>query len=374
MFYEQVIRRLLFRIPPESAHRSALYLGERLARSSAARRMFRAVYAVPGEALQIQALGLQFPNPVGLAAGFDKGGRLFPIFRDLGFGHVEIGSISLNPWPGNPPPVYLRLPKDYGLINRMGLNSEGAEAVLRRLGKARFEIPTGLNLVKTADPRIVGSDALQDYLGCFRRMHRCADFMTLNLSCPNTAEGKTFEEPAVLRALLQGLRGVRSEIETESGSKPVLLKISPDLDPGTLHDILDLAAEYDISGLVVTNTTQHRETLRTSREVLDRFGFGGLSGYPLGPLVREMLARIHEYCGKRFTLIACGGVGCDPEKSPAEETWEYLKLGATLVQLHTGLIYRGPGIARAIQTGLLRILKEEGFSSLEEYIALRDSS
>jgi dihydroorotate dehydrogenase len=226
-----------------------------------------------------------------------------------------------------------------------------------------------LNLVKTADPSISGEEAVQDFVECFRSGHPHVDFVTLNLSCPNTAEGRTFEDPTALAILLRGLQLTRSELADEGKPKPVLLKISPDLDEPTLHAILDLAAEFGIDGLVITNTTRRRENLHTSREILDRFGFGGLSGYPLGRWSREMLARVRAYSGRRFTLVACGGVGCNPQKSPAEEVWEYLQLGATLVQLHTGLIYRGPGIARAINAGLLKILKEKGIPRLIDAFA-----
>jgi dihydroorotate dehydrogenase len=370
--YEDIARRLLFRLDPWRAHRLAMFAGARLSRSPMARRMLRGVYRVPCNALRIEVFGLTFPKPVGLAAGFDKGGSIHPVFADLGFGHVEIGSVSLRPWPGNPPPVYLRLPLDRGLINRLGLNSEGVQVVLGRLRQARYDIPTGLNLVKTADPGISGEEAVRDFVECFRSGHPHADFVTLNLSCPNTAEGLTFEDPAALATLLQQLQLIRSEIAGAGKPKPVLLKISPDLDEPALHAILDLAAEFEIDGLVIANTTRRRENLRTSVEILDRFGFGGLSGYPLGHRSREMLARVRAYSGRRFTLVACGGIGCDPRKSPAEEVWEYLQLGATLVQLHTGLIYRGPGIARAINTGLLKILKEKGIPSLKDSITRRD--
>ncbi len=371
MSYSKIARPLLFALDPEFAHRQAIRTGNWLSKSSPARRLLRRVYNLQYQELQLEAFGLKFENPVGLAAGFDKHGYVYPIIADLGFGHMEIGSISLLPWPGNPSPTLLRLPRDRGLINRLGLNSEGADAVYDRLRNARFEIPTGLNLVKTADPAIAGEQAIEDYVQSFVKFYPLANFITLNLSCPNTVEGRTFEDPEFLAPFLKRLKESEAKLATENKTKPVLIKLSPDLDDHTLDRILALARDYGLSGCVIANTTNRREGLKTRRQVLENFGFGGLSGRPLNKYVQEMVRKVWIRTAGRFPIVACGGVGCDPGKHPAEEVWEYLNLGASLVQLHTGLIYRGPSIAKMINTGLREILRKNNLSGLTEFFARR---
>jgi dihydroorotate dehydrogenase len=333
--------------------------------------VLRRIYNIQHQELRLELFGLKFENPVGLAAGFDKQGYIYRIIADIGFGHMEIGSISLLPWRGNPSPTLLRLPRDWGLINRLGLNSEGADAVKDRLSSARFAIPTGLNLVKTADPAIAGEEAIQDYLQSFVRLYPLADFITLNLSCPNTIEGRTFEDPELLAPFLKRLKDCEVQMARRSKAKPVLVKLSPDLDDNTLDRILDLARDYGLSGCVIANTTNRREELKTPGYILHNFGCGGLSGLPLKKYVQKMVRQVWIKSEGRLPIIACGGVGCDPKKHPAEDVWEYLNLGASLVQLHTGLIYRGPSISKLINNGLREILSKNKLSSLTEFFARR---
>ncbi|MBI4447297.1 MAG: quinone-dependent dihydroorotate dehydrogenase [Acidobacteria bacterium] len=369
--YSTLLRPLLFTLDPEWVHEGTISLSERLSRSSLALRMVRRFYDVQHKGLELSLGGLQFKNPIGLAAGFDKNGRIHPLMAALGFGHVDIGSVSLRPWRGNPSPTLLRLPKDGALINRPGLKSEGSEKVYERLKKSAFTVPIGMNLVKTADPAIVGEAAFLDYLENVKKFYPLADYITLNLSCPNTSEGRTFENPEILDTFLTRLSPVRRELIERHGKKVILLKVAPDLTDETLLEIMSIAARYEMDGFVVANTTSRREGLKTPGKVLERFGFGGLSGRPLKKYVQEMVSKVQRHGGGRFHIMACGGVGCEPHVSPANEVWEYLKLGATLVQLHTGLIYFGPSIVKSINEGLVRILEAHKYSSLAEFMRRR---
>jgi dihydroorotate dehydrogenase len=369
MLYTRIARPLLFRLEPEHTHRYAIRTGRFLSRHAGARRVLRRLYDVQFPELAVEAFGLRFKNPVGLSAGFDKNAELHPIIADLGFGHLEVGSVSLRSWRGNPSPTLLRLPADGALINRLGLNSQGSEAVYRRLRQMPAEIPIGINVVKTADPAISGLEAIDDYLQGFTRFEPAADFVTLNLSCPNSADGQTFQDPALLAPLLQALRQTHGR---GAPGKPLLIKLSPDLDDDTLRAVLKVAAEYGVDGCVIGNTTSRREGLRTPPDELERFGFGGLSGRPLKPLARQLIGKVRRLTGGRMTIIACGGVGCDPQVDPAEEVWEYLNLGATLVQLYTGLIYRGPGICKQINEGLVGILRRNKLPTLADFLRRRD--
>jgi len=370
LLYDRLLRPLLFGLDPEFVHRQTIRMGHTLSNSSLACRLLSQIYRTRCEALGVKVWGLDFKNPVGLAAGFDKRGQLNGIIAALGFGHMEMGSISFRPWPGNPSPTLLRLPLDGGLINWLGLNSEGAEIIHQRLRARQFQIPTGINLVKTADPEIAGEEALEDFLEGFRRFYPLADFITLNLSCPNTVEGKTFEDPEVLEPFLKELKKIRGEQATPQRVTPVLVKLSPDLPDRELDRLLELAEGYGMDGFVIGNTTVRRESLKSSGAELENFP-GGLSGRPLKQYVQQMTQKVFGRTGGRLPIIACGGIGCDPRKHPAQEVWEYLKMGATLVQVYTGLIYRGPSLVRLINRGLVQILRKKGIPTLADFLQTR---
>ncbi len=369
MFYSQIARPILFRLSPEFVHGSTIKIGSLISKSSMACRLLRRIYDVQFPALKVKVWGIEFKNPIGLAAGFDKHGQVHPLMAALGFGHMEIGSVSHRFWAGNPSPTLLRLPQDWGLINRLGLNSVGSEIVCNRLQKLQFQTPLGVNLVKTADPEIAGEEAVTDYFQSFCRFYPVGDFITLNLSCPNTVEGRTFEDPKLLEPFLKKLQQHR--LESSSPFKPVLVKISPDLTDDELDQIMELCQSYEIDGCVIGNTTTRRENLKTPQSVLDSFGFGGVSGKPLKKYVQEMVGKVFRKTGGKFPIVALGGVGCDPEMHPAQEVWEYLNMGATLVQLYTGLIYRGPSLLSVANKGLVDILLQNEISSVGEFLEKR---
>ena len=278
----------------------------------------------------------------------------------LGFGFVEIGSVTANPSTGNPRPRSFRLPKDESLINRLGLNNDGAQTISRRAGKLSLTIPLGINIAKTHNPEIVGEAALEDYKTSFELIKEIADYITINISCPNTEEGKTFEDPEALNTLLKKLR-----IRDDSSLPPVLVKFSVDLDDAMLKELVEVCESHSISGYVATNTSSERENLVTSPSRLSRIGKGGLSGQAIRAKSTSMIEKISDYTNREKPIIGVGGV------NSTEHAIEKLKAGADLLQIYTGLVYEGPGLVKKINKGLADYLKKEG---LDHIYQIRSSS
>lgn len=359
-------RPLLFRIDPERAHNIAMSAG-RLAQGITP-SLVQPMFNFEHPSLKQELWGRTFPNPVGLAAGFDKNGVLVRFWSKVGFGFSEIGSVSARAASGNAKPRAFRLPADRALINRMGLNNEGADEVSRRLKKLSLDQlpPLGINLAKTHDPSIIGKGALLDFRHSFRLLAPLASYIVLNISCPNTREGKTFEDPASLDALLKAIFADRDDM----GSKaPILIKLSPTFSQyvvfdSAIEEIVSMALKYGIQGLVATNTAPDRENLSTSPEIIQRIGNGGLSGAPLTHRTTRLIKYLYEKTEGTIPIIAVGGI------DSAESAYANLRAGASLVQLYTGLVYRGPGVVKRIKKGLVRLLRQDGFESISDVIGV----
>ncbi|MFH0701313.1 MAG: quinone-dependent dihydroorotate dehydrogenase [Candidatus Woesearchaeota archaeon] len=341
--YKKIIRPILFRSNPEVMHERMLGLGERLLHHSYLMRWIDSTYAVRDSRLEVECMGLKFPNPVGLAAGFDKNGVLIDFLPHLGFGYMEVGSVTAEGGTGNPKPRIFRLVEDEAIINRMGLNNEGAEKIYERLKGKEHQFPVGINIAKTHDPNIMGDAAIRDFCKSYRIMHPVADYLTLNISCPNTKEGKTFEDPAVLGELLSALRGEEGDL----GVRPMLLKLSPDLDYLSLDNLLGVGEGYRITGYVISNTTKNQVELRISQYQLEGIGVGGVSGVPVQFRARELTRYVRDHLPET-TIISVGGIN-----SP-HEALKRFSAGADLIQVYTGLIYEGPELVRRINRALLK--------------------
>ncbi len=358
----RTLRPLLFRLDAERAHDLALASAARAGRLAGPviRRLFRAEYGP----LRQQLWGLEFANPVGIAAGLDKNARLLPFWELLGLGTAEVGSVTANPSGGNRRPRAFRLPNDRALVNRMGLNNEGAAEVAARIaGVVERGIPLGINLAKTHDPAILGDEAVEDFLMSFRTLAPLADYIVLNVSCPNTAEGKTFEEPEALDALL---RAVFSERERMDSRVPVLVKFSPPPAdgpvPSSVDELVHIALAHGVSGFVAVNTAADRHGLRTSPGRIEEIGRGGLSGAPLAGRARSLLKHLYQITSGSVPLVSVGGID-----SP-EEAYRRIRLGASLIQVYTGLVYEGPGLIPAIKKGLAALLDRDGFATLSDAV------
>jgi dihydroorotate dehydrogenase len=360
----RLLRPILFCLEAERAHRLALGVARGLQPLSP--WLVQPFLAFEDSALAVTCWGITFPNPIGLAAGMDKNALLVRFWEAIGLGFVEIGSVSALPSPGNPQPRLFRLPEDRALINRMGLNNDGAVRIAQRLARLRHYRPLGINLAKTHDPKLLGEAAIADFCESFRRLAPLADYVTLNISCPNTAEGKTFEDPEALNALLQAIFALRRELGL---SVPVLLKLSP-LPSGQtvfdslLEELVAVAKAHGVAGFIAINTATDRQGLQTNPTVVARIGPGGLSGAPLAQRARSLLFYLYRLTEGRLPLISVGGI------DSAEEAYARIRAGASLVQLYTGLVYEGPGLVRRIKQGLLRFLERDGFGSLSEAIGV----
>lgn len=348
-FYRHLLRRLLFLTPPDRAHDLAIGLCRRLEGRDWILDRIKRVFGVNHPALKRTIFGLHFPNPVGLAAGFDKNATALGLLQALGFGHVEIGSVTARPNPGNPKPRNFRLVADESIINRMGLGNDGAEIVAERVSKLEHAIPLGINIAKTNDPAITGQAALEDYRTSLQAVAGVADFVTLNISCPNTGDGRTFEDPESLDQLLGFL-----EIGPEQSRPPVLVKFSVDLAPAQLAELVEICCRHRIDGYVAVNTSLSRDGLKTPPERLALIGSGGLSGRAITARSTEFIARLHEISSGRQPIIGVGGI------FTAADAIEKLEAGASLVQVYTGLIYEGPGMVRRICRGLVAENAERG--------------
>ncbi len=363
MLYD-LLRPLLFTLDPERAHHAGTAALSAALGTRAARQAARKLFAVDHPALAVERFGIRFPNPVGLAAGFDKGGEWFNALGALGFGHVEIGTVTALAQPGNPPPRLHRLPADRALLNRMGFNNPGAEAVAARLAKTPAEPVLGINLGKSKATPL--EDAADDYLRSLELLEHYANYLVVNVSSPNTPGLRTLQDAGPLRELLRALRGRAAEL-AESWDEdpcPILLKIAPDLTDPQVEEAVGIAAEEGIAGIIATNTTVSREGLRTPRETVEAMGAGGISGAPVHRRAVEVVGRVWRAAGGRLPVVGVGGV------FTAADAWEMVRAGASLVQVWTGFVYRGPGIAREINRGLLRLLRREGMARLDEAVGL----
>jgi len=367
MLYRRLLRPVLFRLSPETAHEFAirslaLALGTGPARGAARRRLSVEPFG------ELRRFGLSFRNPVGLAAGFDKNGVAVGALAALGFGFVEVGTVTRHAQPGNPRPRLFRLPLDRALVNRQGFNNEGAEALARRLAAAgESGCVVGVNIGKSRAAPL--EEAAADYLASFEVVWPHADYVTVNVSSPNTPQLRELQRPERLAALLGGLQGRNAELAAAAGRGPVplLVKVAPDLDAAELETVVGVARDAGVSGLIATNTTTSREGLRTPAGVVAACGEGGLSGAPLRERSTRFVAALRRLAGPGMEIVGVGGI------FSAEDAWEKISAGAGLVQLYTGFVYEGAGVARRINEGLAEILGRHGLRTLDEAVGCRAS-
>jgi len=341
MLYDAV-KPLLFALPAETAHDWAGRL-LRVTQRTPLRRALSARYTVEDPRLCSEVFGLEFPNPVGVAAGFDKNAHLPPGLAALGFGFVEVGGVTAEPQAGNPRPRLFRLPEDEALINRLGLNNDGAERVGRRLRDLAVDVPVGVNVAKTE--HVSRADAPADYRRTYEAVTG-ADFFVVNVSCPNSQGFEQLQNREAMADIFAEL--------TDAGAGPLLVKLSPDLPDPAAAGALDLVEEFGLDGVVAANTSTDRPDGLRSPHRTER---GGLSGKPIA----DRATRMVRLAARRVDVpvVGVGGV------ASAHDAYERIRAGADLVQLYTALVYEGPSVARDINRGLLELLERDGFDSVE---------
>ena len=321
------------------------------------RRLLHRITATPDPVLASTVFGVRFPAPLGLAAGFDKDGLGLSVWGAIGFGYAEVGTVTAHPQPGNPGPRLFRLPADRALLNRMGFNNHGAGALATRLARHHPDVPIGVNIGKTkATPP---AEAVDDYRASARLVGALSSYLVVNVSSPNTPGLRDLQA-------IESLRPILSAVVAET-SVPVLVKIAPDLSDSDVDDIADLALELGLAGIVATNTTVSRDGLLTPG--VDQLGAGGVSGPPVARRAAEVLRRLYGRVGNRLVLISVGGI------ETADDAWDRITSGASLLQGYTGFIYGGGLWAKHIHDGIGRRLHDGGFGSLGDAVgsAVRDS-
>ncbi len=349
-----LIRPFLFMLNAERAHVVAM---EAVAACEAASTAVGYAPSAPRDPLLSQRLwNLDFPNPVGLAAGFDKNGRAPHVWSALGFGFAELGTITAQPQAGNDPPRMFRYETQRAVINRLGFNNAGAAAVAARLAdlraRAPFPVPIGINIGKS---RVVAvDDAVADYLDSFRRLRSFADYVVVNVSSPNTPGLRDLQDKTRLQALLAAL--MRENVGADA--KPLLVKVAPDLPDEALADVVAAARDSGVAGLVATNTTLDHSAITAGDQN------GGLSGAPLRKRATEVIRFLHGLAGRDLPIIGVGGV------SSAADAYEKIRAGASVVQLYTGLVYQGPMLPRAIAAGLSELVRRDGFAHLSDAVGI----
>jgi dihydroorotate dehydrogenase len=355
--YRKLVRPLLFKQDAERVHNFALKQLARASRSKFACGITGSFFSAPE--LPVEVFGLKFSNPIGLAAGMDKHAAAVPVWEKLGFGFSELGGVTWHAQPGNPAPRMFRAVTEDAIVNRMGFNNPGAEAVAHKLSEWKKlgrwpDHPVGFNLGKSKITPL--AEAAGDYANSFRVLRGLADFFVVNVSSPNTPNLRQLQDKAALDEILAAIQ------EQNGSQKPVLVKVAPDLSFEALDEILELVSSRDIAGIVATNTTISRPQTSDSAAQKIYVETGGLSGKPLRARSTEIIRHLHKETKGRFPIIGVGGI------FDADDAWEKITAGASLLQIYTGLVYEGPGIAKKIVTGLHSRLEIAGMKSLQEAV------
>ncbi len=351
MCYEKFIRPILFRVDPERVHNAALFWGSLIGKFWIERKFLELLYSYKNERLNINIKGINFESPVGLAAGFDKNGVLTDITPGIGFGFHEVGSITANECRGNPKPRLFRVPEDEGIIVNYGLPNEGSERIAERKKKKKFRFPIVINIAKTDDSKIKGEDSIEDYYNSYTIMKDIGSYITINISCPNVGDGRSFEDPKLLEKLLKKIGKT---------NKIIFLKLSPDINKLKLNKIISLSKKYSISGFVISNLTHDRSKLK-NKEINKG---GAVSGKVLKDKSDSLIKYVYRKTKGRFVIIGVGGI------FNAEDAYKKIRNGASLVQLITGMIYKGPGIVKDINKGLVKLLEKDNLKNIKEAVGL----
>lgn len=340
--YKAIIKPLLFRLDPEKAHYLTFSLLKFFLAIPFAKKIASSLFVVQSKNIGKTVAGLHFPNVVGLAAGLDKNAVAVDEFACLGFGFVEIGTVTPKSQPGNDKPRLFRLPEDEALINRMGFNNEGAEAAAQRLLQRKNKnVIIGGNIGK--NKVTPNEEATDDYVKCFHALYDAVDYFVVNVSSPNTPNLRELQEKEPLTRLLQTLQ---AENMAKPAQKPIFLKIAPDLTDSQLKDIVDIVTEVNIAGVIATNTTISREGLKTSEARIKEIGMGGLSGKPVTVRSTEVIKFLRTHLDKKFAIMGVGGI------HSAQDAINKINAGADLIQLYTGFIYEGPDLVKRINKAI----------------------
>lgn len=358
MLYERLAKPFFFRMDPEKAHHLVIDGMRRAASVPGGLTLLRGMYGVGrDEALATEVAGLSFPTPVGLAAGLDKNAEAVSGFSSIGFGFLEVGTVTPVGQPGNEQPRLFRLPPDGALVNRMGFNNEGAEAMAQRLAALKERpVPIGVNIGKNKNTP--NEEAYLDYERCIRVLYPYADFFIVNISSPNTPDLRRLQHGDELRKLLTA---VTAELSRQGGGgtpKPVFVKIAPDLGDEELEQTVDAISASGVSGLIATNTTLSRDGLSHA----NRSETGGLSGRPLTGRSTEIVRRVYAQTEGRLPIVGSGGI------FTPEDAYAKIRAGASLVEIYTALIYKGPEINRQIHAGLSRLMHTDGFTHISQAV------
>lgn len=350
--YQDFLRPLLFRMDAESAHERVVRWLELASELPGFQALIEGIYGYEHESLEIEVAGLKFPNPVGLAAGFDKDCRLTEILPAFGFGFIEVGTVTPRPQPGNPRPRIFRIPEAQAVINRLGFNNAGADAAVRRLsGSDKPPVPLGINLGINADtPQ---SRAVQDYVDGYSALAPYGDYFVINVSSPNTKGLQELQDRLHVERILTALRAVKGS------RKRLFVKVSADIESSQLMGLVPLLVQ-EADGVIVCNTTRRRDGIPDSRGEIQ----GGLSGAPLRSHSTNMIAEVYRMSKGRLPIIGVGGI------FSAQDAYQKLRAGASLVQIYTGMIYKGPGLVSEINRGIVKMLQGHKLERVEQTIGL----
>ncbi len=354
--YIFVLKPFFFLQDPEVVHDRMVKCGVMLGKYSLGKRLLHMLYGYENTMLEQEVLGMSIKNPIGLSAGFDKNAELTDIFSSIGFGFAEVGSITGNFCAGNPKPRLWRLPQSKSLLVYYGLKNDGCEVVAGRLQNKKFSLPVGMSVAMTnCKENLKVEPAIADFHKAFLTMESIGSYVTVNISCPNTMGGQPFIIPEHLEMLLQSL-------DTIATDKPVFVKFSPDLEYAQIDALLDVIRVHRVQGIICSNLTKKRNNPKIIEQ--DISVYGGMSGKVVQELADAMLSYIYKKEGKRFVLVGCGGV------FTAEDAYKKIRLGATLVQMITGMIFEGPQVVSEINEGLVRLLKRDNFTNISEAIGV----
>ncbi|MBI4975302.1 quinone-dependent dihydroorotate dehydrogenase [Candidatus Peregrinibacteria bacterium] len=359
-FYKFILKPILFQMDPETVHDGFTFFGKILGSNIVTRKITELMFAYSNKMLNQRVLNMDFKNPIGMAAGFDKDVNLTDILPSVGFGFAEVGSITGEKCEGNPKPRLWRLKKSKGLVVYYGLKNDGCEKIARKIKDKKFKIPIGVSVAKTNCKETADlQKGIDDYSKAYNTLKEFGSYMTINISCPNAFGGQPFTDANSLSKLLD-------EIKKHQNEKPIFLKLPPDLPTNKLDEIIETASKYKVSGFICANLTKDKHNKEINARIIDKDipKVGGISGKPVEELADEVIKYVYKKTNGKYVIIGCGGV------FSAKDAYKKIRLGASLIQMITGMIFEGPEIISEINLGLVKLLKRDGFKNISEAIGI----